>query len=81
MSAGYGTVPPAVGVDFFRGPLADSNDGIDNDRDGIIDELGEEIIMSKFVYYNNDFTVIGNPQTGQHVYNYFYKEFGKTIIQ
>ena len=26
---GYGTVPPAVGVDFFEGPYAD-NDGIDN---------------------------------------------------
>ena len=52
-SAGYGTNPPAIGVDFFKGPLADSNDGIDNDRDGEIDEEGEQIIMSKFVYYNN----------------------------
>ena len=50
---GYGQNPPAVGVDFFRGPLADENDGIDNDRDGEIDEEGEQIIMSKFVYYNN----------------------------
>jgi hypothetical protein len=53
VSAGYGINPPAVGVDFFRGPIADSNDGIDNDRDGEIDEDGEQIIMSKFVYYNN----------------------------
>ena len=52
-SAGYGTNPPAIGVDFFKGPLADANDGIDNDRDGEIDEAGEQIIMSKFVYYNN----------------------------
>jgi len=50
---GYGENPPAVGVDFFRGPLADANDGIDNDRDGELDEEGEQIIMSKFVYYNN----------------------------
>ncbi len=50
---GYGLTPPALGVDFFRGPLADENDGIDNDRDGEIDEEGEQIIMSKFVYYNN----------------------------
>jgi NADPH2:quinone reductase len=28
---------------------------------GVIDEIGEQIIMSKFVYYNNDFTVNGNP--------------------
>jgi len=52
-SAGYGTNPPAIGVDFFRGPLADSGDGVDNDRDGEVDEEGEQIIMSKFVYYNN----------------------------
>ena len=69
-AAGYGFNPPAIGVDFFQGPLADENDGIDNDRDGDIDEPGEQIIMSKFVYYNNDFTVRGNPENGTHVYNY-----------
>ncbi|MGY8809230.1 MAG: T9SS type A sorting domain-containing protein, partial [Fidelibacterota bacterium] len=69
-AAGYGFNPPAIGVDFFQGPLADANDGIDNDRDGVIDEQGEQIIMSKFVYYNNDFTVIGNPENGTHIYNY-----------
>ena len=68
--AGYGFNPPAIGVDFFQGPIADPNDGIDNDRDGTIDEPNEQIIMSKFVYYNNDFTVIGNPSTGTHFYNY-----------
>ena len=67
---GYGFNPPAIGVDFFQGPLADANDGIDNDRDGDIDEPGEQIIMSKFVYYNNDFTVRGNPENGTHIYNY-----------
>ena len=69
-AAGYGFNPPAIGVDFFQGPLADPNDGIDNDRDGVIDEANEQIIMSKFVYYNNDFTVIGNPSEGTHFYNY-----------
>lgn len=34
---GYGANPPAIGVDFFRGPAADIGDGIDNDRDGCID--------------------------------------------
>ena len=67
---GYGFNPPAIGVDFFQGPLADPNDGLDNDRDGVIDEEGELIIMSKFVYYNNDFTVRGNPENGTHIYNY-----------
>ena len=40
-AAGYGLNPPCIGVDFFQGPLADENDGIDNDRDGLIDE-GED---------------------------------------
>ncbi|MDG1916227.1 MAG: hypothetical protein P8I29_00215 [Flavobacteriales bacterium] len=69
-ATGYGTTPPAIGVDFFQGPLADIDDGIDNDRDSIIDEPGEQAIMSRFVYYNNDFTVTGNPENGQHIYNY-----------
>lgn len=67
---GYGTNPPTVGVDFFQGPLADPNDGIDNNRNGIIDEEGEDIIMSKFVYYNNDFEPTGNPEEAAHYYNY-----------
>jgi len=62
--------PPAIGVDFFRGPLADTGDGIDNDRHGEIDEIGEQIIMSKFVYYNNDFTPHGNPENANHYYGY-----------
>jgi hypothetical protein len=67
---GYGINPPAAGLDFFEGPRADDNDGIDNDRDGVIDEIGELIIMSKFVYYNNDFSITGNPENAQHIYNY-----------
>ncbi|MFZ7114666.1 MAG: hypothetical protein ACO1G9_04725 [Bacteroidota bacterium] len=67
---GYGANPPAIGVDFFEGPLADSGDGKDNDRDSIIDEVGEQIIMSKFVYYNNDFSNFGNPENAQQYYDY-----------
>ncbi|MEO0469673.1 MAG: hypothetical protein AAF206_08645 [Bacteroidota bacterium] len=81
-AAGYGLNPPAIGVDFFQGPLADPGDGIDNDRDGVIDEFGETIIMSKFVYYNNDFSLIGNPEVAQHYYGYltgFWKD-GTPIV-
>lgn len=67
---GYGLNPPAIGVDFFQGPLADDNDGVDNDRDCIIDEDGEQIIMSNFTYFDNDFTATGNPEEAQHFYNY-----------
>lgn len=79
---GYGSAPPAIGVDFFKGPIADYRDGVDNDKDGNVDNMeidpvtgdttwGEElIIMSKFVYYNNDFSLKGNPETATHYYNY-----------
>jgi hypothetical protein len=68
--ADYGSAPPAQGVVFLRGPEADPGDGIDNDRNGVVDEPGEAWDMSKFVYYNNDYTVTGNPQTAADVYNY-----------
>jgi hypothetical protein len=82
-ATGYGFNPPAIGVDFFQGPLSDEGDGLDNDRDGLVDEidtiidasgneifLTEQIIMSKFVYFNNDGTVQGNPNSGTDFYNY-----------
>lgn len=69
-AAGYGVKLPAVGIDFFRGPIADENDGVDNDLDGVIDEEGEDIIMSKFVYYNNDGTTSGNPASTIDYYSY-----------
>lgn len=34
----YGSTPPILGVDYFEGPKADADDGIDNDHDGLIDE-------------------------------------------
>ena len=68
--AGYGQNPPAFGADFFLGPLADACDGLDNNRNGQVDEADERIIMSNFMYYNNDGTVRGNPDTEGHFYNY-----------
>ncbi|MFT5723288.1 MAG: hypothetical protein ACI9JN_000397, partial [Bacteroidia bacterium] len=59
---GYGLNPPSIGVDFFEGPKKDS---VFNGKDTLF-ELG----MSKFVYYDNDFTNFGNPQTPIHYYNY-----------
>ena len=59
-SAGYGTSPPALGYDFFQGPLVNT-DGQDNDGDGEVDEADERLKMTRFVYYNNDGTAQGNP--------------------
>ncbi len=61
---GYGTTPPAVGVDFFEGPYQD-DDGLDNGfgigynqalngigyGDGIVDN--ERFGMRRFLYYSN----------------------------
>ncbi|MGB0931028.1 MAG: hypothetical protein ACPGVB_09650, partial [Chitinophagales bacterium] len=59
----YGQNPPMLGVDFFRGPKRTS---INNQGE----EVSEEIGMSAFVYYNNDFSVIGNPENASHFYGY-----------
>ena len=68
---GYGLNPPAVGIDFFQGPLADAGDGVDNNRDGEIDEPGEQISMSRFIYYENVNNVPnGNPAVTDDYYEY-----------
>ena len=68
---GYGLNPPAVGIDFFQGPIADLNDGIDNNRDGQVDEPGEQITMSRFVYYENTNNIpTGNPSVTDDYYEY-----------
>lgn len=62
---GYGENPPTVGVDYFRGANPDPNDGVDNDRDGQIDEPCESIGITNFVYYNNNTNPKnGNPNNG-----------------
>lgn len=78
---GYQDFPPALGCDFFKGPLADLNDGLDNDQDNGavgpntgIDEPGETIQMSRFTYYNNNYGAFPpqttNPDIAIHFYNY-----------
>jgi len=64
--SGYGENPPAVGVDFFRGPFPDDKfDAIDWDLDcsgatDLVPDTNERITMSGFVYYN----IGGNPRNG-----------------
>lgn len=71
---GYQDNPPSLGCDFFKGPLADPGDGIDNDQDGTTDEPGETIQMSRFTYYNNNIGAFPpqttNPDIAIHYYNY-----------
>ncbi|MEQ8518010.1 MAG: hypothetical protein RLN79_12010 [Cytophagales bacterium] len=55
--AGYGDKPPAIGIDFFSGPLADFDtigDGIDNDGDGLIDEADNGFAIFEGDSLDND---------------------------
>jgi hypothetical protein len=60
----YGNKVPMVGVDFFKGPLKTYR------PPGATKDTTIELGMESFTYYNNDFSIIGNPRTGQHIYNY-----------
>jgi hypothetical protein len=66
----YGLHPPMLSQQILNGPPAYSNDGKDNDNDGIVDEPGEKDLMTSFVYYNNDFSANGNPTSDTSYYNY-----------
>ncbi|NNC95447.1 MAG: hypothetical protein HKN92_07780 [Chitinophagales bacterium] len=54
-SLGYGSEIPILGIDYFESPT---------------DTNGNEIGMSSFIYYNNDFTGQGNPSTAAQFRNY-----------
>ncbi len=74
-SYGYGLHPPAIGFDFLGGPLANANDGVDNDRDSSIDEAGERIMMSMYMCYGG-WGPTDNPSGAQHFYNYLKSVWG-----
>ena len=57
---GYGLNPPALALKILDGPKAYPNDGLDNNRNGIVDEPGEKTLFSSFVYYN----LGSNPRNG-----------------
>jgi len=68
---GYGNTPPAVGFDWVGGPLADENDGIDNNWNGILDESGERHRLDfSFLITNNAPASQTDPHTDMHFYNY-----------
>lgn len=59
----YGLNPPQVGLDFFQGPVRVIK------RPGMSDTM-QQLKMTNFTYYNNDASVIGNPNNGIQIYNY-----------
>lgn len=68
---GYGDSPPAIGIDFVGGPLADENDGLDNNFNGEIDEADERLRMEHSITWNNTTNPVnGNPSFPDNYYAY-----------
>jgi len=55
-----GASPPAIGFDIVKGPKAFINDGKDNNRNGVIDELNEDVSVSNCLIYNSGYNVFNN---------------------
>ncbi len=65
---GYGLHPPMINLALLKGPEPVPNDGLDNNHNGVTDEVGENCMLNYFISSNNDFTVVGNPYTAQQFY-------------
>ncbi len=61
-SDGYGEAPPALGYDFFQGPLVDAPGESHTDPDGTVFENKKRLKMTRYLYYNNDSSDFGNPR-------------------
>ncbi|MBN2357050.1 hypothetical protein JXO59_13115 [candidate division KSB1 bacterium] len=66
----YGAAAPACGVDFFQGPIIDEPGSTVELPDGTVLQDKRMLKMTSFIYYNNDDSNQGNPQTGQDIWNY-----------
>ena len=70
-AGGYGSASlPAFGMDFFQGPLVAAAGQTFTDPDGTVHNNSTRLKATRFVYYNNDGTVQGNPGSGQDFYYY-----------
>ena len=73
----YGIKPPMNSSVILNGPLAEPNDSIDNNNNGIVDEVGEKNLMTSFMYFNNNWNPInGNPASAHMYYNYTHSLWG-----
>jgi hypothetical protein len=67
----YGTTPPILSTIVLDGPLAEPMDTIDNDNDGMIDEVGEKNLLSYFREHNSaPGSICGDPFSALHHYYY-----------
>ena len=63
-AGGYGSLPPALGYDFFQGPLV-NDDGIDNNGNGVVDEDDERLQVETFYYFTNQGGPTGDPAASE----------------
>jgi len=78
----YGTAPPAAGIDFFQGPIIDEVGSTVTLPDGTVLQDKKMLKMTSFIFYNNDDSPQGNPQSGGDVWNYMrgYWRDGSPIV-
>ncbi len=68
-SQGYGTPPPAVGYDFFQGPIVPSM-GDTAHVSGVPAPDFKTLKMAHFAFYTGSGGVTGDPQNGEDYYNF-----------
>lgn len=70
-AVGYGLNPPLQNIVILKGPLADPGDGVDNNLNGIVDEIGERTTMNHFMsVFGLNGSPIGNPTNDLEFYLY-----------
>ena len=69
---GFGAAPPALGYDFFQGPLVDDPTGPGHyDPDSTFYPGKKRLGATRFLYYNNDNTNHGNPRNSNEDWYYY----------
>ncbi len=79
---GYGTPPPALGYDFFQGPIVPSMGDTAHVSGAPVPDF-RNLKMAHFVYYPNGGCVICDPRYASGFYNYMRGRWndGKTITE
>ena len=62
-SYGYGSPPPAMGVDFLQGPLVAAPGTTHVDPDGVVHRDSTRLGMTRFLLYWSNSTPDGNPRS------------------